>query len=195
MNVYTTLKPALSEKELHYFMGLVSMANHYLEFGSGGSTVYGASLAKKSVLSVDSSIEWQIKVANECKRMKTPLIPFLSFIDLGPLRGLGYPATELYKDKWPDYCTKVWNYPSALSADLVMVDGRFRVACFLSALIHCSADTTFLIHDFDRLQYHVIKEFVDEIATVERLASFRKKQDFDMNRAIDLLAEYMYVTI
>lgn len=177
----------MTEAELHYFMGLLSMTDNYLEFGSGGTTVYAASLVKKSVLSVDSSKEWQITIANECKKLRTPVIPLLHFVDLGPAGALSKLEMGTYGNDGVNYYTEVWNFSQALNADLVMVDGKFRVACFLSALLHCQADTTFLIHDFERTVYAVIADFVDEVVAVDRLVAFRKRSDFDASVATEVL--------
>ena len=53
---------------------------------------------------------------------------------------MGYPKDEVTKDRWPSYYTDIWNDPILSYADLYMIDGRFRVACFMKILLHCEYD-------------------------------------------------------
>ena len=60
--------------------------------------------------------------------------------------------------------------PSAAQQRVVLVHGRFRVACFLKMLASLEAinpqeasATQSLIHDYDRPDYHVVEDFADLI--------------------------------
>lgn len=50
---------------------------------------------------------------------------------------------------------------------MVLVDGRFRVACFLKLLLAMDEEqaskTSMLIHNYRWPEYHVIEEFADPI--------------------------------
>ena len=51
-------------------------------------------------------------------------------------------------DRWSQYSAIVWDYEGTQDADLYLVDGRFRVACFIQTLMHCKPDAVILIHDY-----------------------------------------------
>ena len=48
--------------------------------------------------------------------------------------------------RWPAYWRDPWD--AAGEVDLVLVDGRFRVACALAGLPRLAADARLLVHDF-----------------------------------------------
>ena len=106
-------------------------------------------------------------------------------VDIGPIGDLGYPIDDGFKARWPDYASHVWAVPKAWMSDLCLIDGRFRVATFISTLLRCSPLTIIMIYDFpERAQYHVIRQFADEIAVVDSLAVFRRKSDFNAELAL-----------
>ena len=63
---------------------------------------------------------------------------------------------------------------------VVLVDGRFRVACFLKMLKSMAPEdlkrTQILIHDYGGQEYHVIEEFAELVEVHERLALFHGKK-------------------
>ncbi|MDR7058690.1 MULTISPECIES: hypothetical protein [unclassified Sphingopyxis] len=79
------------------------------------------------------------------------------------------------------------------SPDAVLIDGRFRVACLLQAIIHCKPDCVFLFHDFqDRPQYHGVLRHVDVLARVDTLAVMRAKLQVDGTAVLhDLFDHYL----
>ena len=79
------------------------------------------------------------------------------------------------------------------SPDAVLIDGRFRVACLLQAIIHCKPDCVFLFHDFqDRPQYQGVLRHVDVLARVDTLAVMRAKLQVDGTAVLhDLFDHYL----
>jgi hypothetical protein len=180
------------ESEQALFRCFLSCASNYLEFGSGGSTVMATSLVSHSVCSVESSIDWVAKVEAACAAADG-IRPNLLHADIGPVRDLGYPANENSKERWPIYHTSIWSQPGSTEADLCFVDGRFRVACFLQALLRCDARTIILIHDFaTRPHYNIVRSFAREFARSETLSAFRRKADFDSGEAAACLERYRF---
>lgn len=187
-----TMFPALSEKEHNLLIQYLKKSTNYLEFGSGGSTVTASLHVKNSVISVDSYSKWQEMVIDECLFINSPILPKMKLIDLGPVGDWGYPLNKDKKLNWTDYHSKVWEERLAKSADLVFIDGRFRVACFIEALLHCGPNTVFIIHDFDRRNYQIIKELAIDIDNTEKLYVFRRCENFNVVRALELLEKYKY---
>jgi hypothetical protein len=163
----------MTEEEKSLFIAFLRRASSYLEFGCGGSTVLAASHVSKSLISVDSSIEWLNQVAAACATDASLTKPTLVLADIGPTAEWGRPMDESCREKWPSYSELVWQQLNADQADLYLVDGRFRVACFLQILLRCKADAVILIHDFTiRKEYHIVRNFAREIAMAGELSAF-----------------------
>jgi hypothetical protein len=166
---------------------------NYLEFGTGGSTVMACSLVKKSVSSVESDPEWLKKVEDYCSSQAIVLKPELIYADIGPVRDLGYPRGDGFRDQWPNYHDIIWSHKGANNADLYLIDGRFRVACFIQTLLHAQPSAVIMIHDFvNRPHYHVVREFSHEIAITETLSVFQRKGGFNRTRAELCLADHRF---
>ena len=74
------------------------------------------------------------------------------------------------------------------AVDLVLVDGRFRVACALQALAHCQPHTVLLIHDFwNRTPYHPVLAFTDWLGSCDTLAILRRKPAIDRDKLAQAL--------
>jgi hypothetical protein len=177
------MTPHMSSKELALFTSFIKHSRRYLEFGCGGSTCVAARLVKQQVVSVDSSEEWIDKTFNECneqsgarsKEMNLDMV----HVDIGPLKEWGWPADDQTRPNWRYYHSGVWDMDglTAKDADLVFIDGRFRVACFMQTLLHCRPDVPIMVHDFsNRPEYHAVLEVAFQIASAENLSVFLSKQ-------------------
>jgi hypothetical protein len=163
----------------------------YVEFGSGGSTVLAASLVKESVISVDSAVAWLDRVREACVEKECPIVPTLLHADIGPLKEWGFPADASRKSTWPSYHSDIWKHPESTGADFYLVDGRFRVACFMQVLLHGSSEALIGIHDFAaRKYYHVIHEAAREIARAESLSIFVRRTNIDQGQISRILDKY-----
>lgn len=151
-----------------------------LEYGSGGSTILAASKGKM-VISTESSAPWLVEIMGAYKEQKLSgdIIPIHG--DIGPTKEWGKPQNDVHWKKWPDYSKKAWNYckENDINPDLVLIDGRFRVACFIASCINITSPTRILFDDFvKRPEYHVVKKIVEPTEIIDdRLAVF----DLDTN--------------
>ncbi|MEX0856212.1 MAG: hypothetical protein WD056_01465 [Gemmatimonadota bacterium] len=172
----------MTDRELETLHRHIDAAERYLEFGSGQSTVYAASAA--NLLRVDSVESSEAYVRENL--VGDPSIDAalasgkLTFhlIDLGETVGWGFPRDVSKRDRWPEYSSAVFS--RARDHDLVLVDGRFRVACALRSLLHTPDHALLLIHDFwIRPRYRPVLRFLDPIERADSLAVFRRKGDLD----------------
>jgi hypothetical protein len=83
---------------------------------------------------VDSSPAW-ISVVREATADQAERVT-IEAIDLGELGGWGYPTT--YRHRFRDTMNSPWTQGS-VKPDLVLIDVRFRVACFLHSLLVAEA--------------------------------------------------------
>jgi hypothetical protein len=163
--------PRMSEEEAALFLSFVRNSRNYVEFGTGGSTVLASKHVKNSILSVDSSRDWLDQVSLACGSSQTK--PQLKFIDVGPTGDWGFPTDASTKSRWPDYHSAIWKVQQSSEADLYLVDGRFRVACFAQTTLHCKPDAIIGFHDFSsRPAYHCVREIAQEIATAGDMSFF-----------------------
>jgi hypothetical protein len=185
------MQVAMSPGERGLFESLLRAARSYLEFGAGGSTRLAASLVAESVISVDSSREWLDRVRERCLASRLRVAPTLLHVSIGETKDWGYPADESARDRWLDCHGGIWSHGAARDADLYLVDGRFRVACFMQVLLHARPDALIAIHDFaNRPHDQVIRGMAREIATCGNLSVFLRRRDHDPARIAAILEEH-----
>jgi hypothetical protein len=178
--------PRMSDPELILFRSFQAKSARYLEFGCGGSTVLASANAKEWIVAVDSSEEWLQHVAAACAT--APTAPELVFADIGKVGDWGYPVDPAARPRWAGYHSDVFQtLPKSRDADFIMVDGRFRVACFAQAILHCPSTALIGFHDFQsRPQYHVVRELGREIAAMGDMSIFAPLEGA-RERAIQIL--------
>lgn len=188
--------PHLGPEAQIAFLDHVRRASVYLEYGSGGSTVAAARLAKQ-VISVDSDAAFLKAVARKAKSGSAKLLPV--HVPIGPTGMWGFPvdrnATPEQVRIWKHYPTAPWRLLESLgeTPDLILIDGRFRVACALESLLRLppGSECTILFDDYvTRPYYHVVESFVRDIVAFDRLISCKKSRDFDIDRCRSLRDEH-----
>ncbi len=169
------------------------MSDNYVEFGTGGSTVLACKNVHKTVISIDSDIDWIEKVQLACRDQETPIRPNMVYVDIGKTGEWGLPIDPDTRARWPQYHEAIWQNPHASDADLYFVDGRFRVACFIQALLHSAPRSFIMIHDFaDRPHYHVVRRFAREIAASGQMSAFQRLPNVDYAEMMQCLQEHRY---
>ncbi|MDB2407712.1 hypothetical protein N9W17_04205 [Jannaschia sp.] len=178
--------PYMTESEGILFSNFLYKKSFLLEFGSGGSTVLAAAMRIPKIVSVDSSKEWldSLSAAEELQEKDFTA----KHVDIGPLANWGNPADTSNAYNWPTYYTDIWAELGDARPDIVLVDGRFRVACVLQTLLMCPPETIIVIHDFwKRDCYHVILKHLKTVARCDQLGIFKAKDKVDWRQlAIDL---------
>ena len=190
------LKPKMTSAEVELLEELVNSDCIYLEFGCGGSTAIAARQKVKKLYSIETDAEWISKcqshseIANMISLGRAKII----HIDIGRLRRWGKPATKDRQFIWVAYSAGVWQELTELP-NLILVDGRWRVACALQALWRCGDNARILVHDWNqRERYHELLEFADIDKHVGSLVSLVPKPDRDRGliamRALDRVSDY-----
>jgi hypothetical protein len=123
----------------------------------------------------------------------TRVMPILVYAHIGPTREWGYPEDEELKDCYPGYSLDVWEIDEARNADLCLIDGRFRVACFLNTMLRCRGDVIIMFHDYrDRTVYHIVSRFADEVARVNDLSVFRPRKTYDADDLRSVIEKFQF---
>jgi hypothetical protein len=139
-------------------------ATTIVEYGSGGSTLLAAKLGKK-IITVESSNAWLIELLGSAahQELSGNIIPL--WVDIGPTGNWGVPETETKWKNWQNYPLAPWKYcqENKIKPDLVLIDGRFRIACFLATCASVQRETIILFDDYEgRSHYHVVEKICDE---------------------------------
>ena len=146
-----------------------------LEYGSGGSTLI-AGYYQKTIITVESDRDWLNALVAHAKDVKLDSTITPLWVDIGETENWGYPDNELHWRNWYNYPTQPWVncHEQGVYPDLVLIDGRFRVASFFSSCIHTKKPLTILFDDFiDRPHYHRVKQIVKPHEIIDnRMAVF-----------------------
>lgn len=171
-------KPQLtfSPEVTSFLTACYTSATTILEYGSGGSTALAADLPGKTVFSVESDRDWVAMMQRWFRQESTRGKVHLQHVDIGPTKEWGYPKDESRRLHWIDYPLSVWERPDLIHPDVVLIDGRFRVGCFLATLMSIRRPTTILFDDYgDRPHYHVVEELLPPARHVGRMAIFEAR--------------------
>ena len=167
------MRPNMTDKEIALFSSLADRSERYLEFGCGGSTYVASQRVSRSIVSVDSSTEWLKRVSAACAGSECSVKPKTVYVDIGPTGAWGVPTDAGTRSRWPAYYESVWTVSDTYESDLILVDGRFRVACFVNTLMNCRPDAVIVMHDFaSRSQYRAVNQVAREIARADDLSTF-----------------------
>ena len=173
-------KPMMPPKGTAAFSRAVGAARCYLEYGSGGSTVTAVLTGVPDLITVESDRLWLDAVRERVADRLVAGRHHLQYIDIGPTMLHGYPASESPWRRFGQYPLAPWKLARArgLSPDVVLIDGRFRVACFLATVIHAAPGTRVFFDDYtERPSYHRVTAFLEPRRHVARLAEFVVPED------------------
>ena len=98
----------------------------------------------------------------------------------------GNNATSLQKINYSEHFKKLGK-----DSDLILIDGRFRVACCLKCFDTMKDDCIMLFDDFlDRKYYHIVLNYftIIEKTNDNRMVALKKKKDVKISR--DVISKY-----
>ena len=173
----------LTKNYLYLLKKYLNDSDFYLEFGSGGSTFLALLDSKTNIFSVESDNNW-IEYLSSWKIVKNGVennkLKFFH-IDIGPVGEWGVPLNAEVNDNFYKYSSHIFDVTD-VKFDMVLVDGRFRVACVLKTILECDDNIKILVHDYVfRTEYHIIEKFLYVIEKSDSLYVFRKKSNIDKN--------------
>ncbi len=165
------IKPHMTDQELQLFHEHIVDVKHYYEYGMGGSTVYMHEHTTATIDSVDCSAVWIERVTKFLMNSKrlTPV-----HVDIGPIRMWGYPTDQSKKHNWPEYSSCI--NKSTHVPDVVLIDGRFRVACIANTILYAlnhDVDPTIILHDAGRSKYTPGMELLRLIDSTDQLHVYK----------------------
>jgi hypothetical protein len=157
----------MTDAEQDLLRSFLSVTGHYLEFGAGASTVMALDCCK-AITAVDSSPKWIRHVQRVADSHASCDFQGIH-ADLGRVKLWGYPVSH-NQDSGRIYSSAANSFVP--NADFVLIDGRFRVACF-AKLAQLGFRGPVAIHDYsNRPWYHTIDRLGRRIAQAETLSVF-----------------------
>jgi len=167
----------LPEAEKLFLTEQYAHAKVILEYGSGGSTALATRMGGKKVFSVESDFDW----ANNMRSALNIKFPdctstHIHHVDIGTTKEWGYPDGDSKWQNFHKYPLDIWDQHFFEHPDLILIDGRFRLACFGAALLRITQPTTILFDDYvDRPEYHVAEKYCTVSEKAGRMVKFEVK--------------------
>ena len=176
------MEPLLAINDKQMFYKYLNNSKIYFEYGSGGST-YQASIRNNiiKIYSVESDKKW-LNILQQ-KITSNNVVHFFNEMNVQP-NTLGYPgpnSTQAQCINYSNYIRKL-TLEQQKSIDLILIDGRFRVACCLKCFDIINTDCFIVFDDFlDRPQYHVVLDYYDIVENTidNRMVVLQKKKCID----------------
>lgn len=173
MEALTAPKLTLPPAEAATVRAAYAEARVILEYGSGGSTLIAGENPAATVFSVESDAAWVEMMRAWFAANPAKARVHLHHADIGPTKEWGMPANGRKARQWPGYPNSVWDRADFLQPDTVLIDGRFRLACFLTVLFRTAAPVRVLWDDYaDRSGYHLAERLCRPAAHHGRMAEF-----------------------
>lgn len=129
------------------------------------------------LVSVESDPAWAL--TSDLSNRNVSFVHEMRLIDLDAKPGdFGNPGRGATKENMSKYASQLLIH-TATDFDVVLVDGRFRVACAFSFIIkELPASSRLVIHDyFDRSHYHVVAKYLTEIERAGTSIVFTRRID------------------
>ncbi len=159
--------------EFAWVQELYREAKTILEYGSGKSTLFAAGLPGRTVFSVETDGVWIAALERHFETEGSAADLRFHHGDIGPTREWGNPATDEGWRSYHLYPLSVWDRPDFEHPDVVLIDGRFRAACWMTVLFRIERPTTVLFDDYtNREAYHVVERYAAPTERRGRMARF-----------------------
>jgi hypothetical protein len=190
-----------TEQENAIFESKLQRCKRYLEWGAGASTVVAGELGVNTI-SIESDEIFLKAVARSLSKHDVSKNIELIHRDIGLIGPWGSPVavwfapvTSTRADKFRRYSDPP-NFDSREDfPDLILIDGKFRVACALKILRKFAGlryrDYELVIDDYwGRPQYHVLSKIFDLKVAYTEMAVFTPPEGVDIRLLESLIASY-----
>ena len=163
-----------SKKANEFFKKTLRKSSFYFEFGSGNSTIL-AEKFKKKFISIELDKTFFKKVSGILKKKNK-----VKYIDIGPVGEFSYP---LFKDrsKILDYIKSINKYfKKKKFPNLILIDGRFRVACCINIFYLIKKykyNPIIILDDYKKRNYYKILNKIFNIKLIGRMAILKIKKN------------------
>lgn len=164
-------QPWMPTKTASALSEFLTGAETYLEYGVGGSTRLALHSGVNTIVAVESDQQY-LEAASTMVELSRHAVHWVPVhVDIGPTGYLGFPKSLKARFKWAQYASAPWSL--GVSPDLILIDGRFRLACALTAARHASPGTLIFFDDYaTRPWYWSARHYLSLVARAGRAAVF-----------------------
>lgn len=183
----------LNSSATNTLKGLLSQSSVYLEFGSGVSTELACSLHVPNIVTVETDSAFLTRLLLRCAAISQQSRLHAIFCNIGPTKEWGYPRSKQRIHAWHTYYTQPWQElnRTTLQPDVILVDGRFRVASFVYSYFFAKEGAHILFDDYkNRPRYHVVETIIKPSAMLGNTALFKKTTCSTTVEALRLVAQH-----
>ena len=157
---------SMSGTDLSNLLVELSKERIVLEFGSGGSTFLFSENAMFTT-SVESDRYFLKLIRKALLNKVQEKNTYLYWASIGPTKSYGQPLSSLerfFRHRYVNYYNKIFQKSeNSRKADIVFIDGRFRVACAMTSLLNIKQDFKVIVDDYlDRPEYSEIGNVLGE---------------------------------
>ncbi len=189
LRFHSRMPGSLFDGDDRLFRKLVPKVAVYGEYGVGESTIWVVNNTSARVLAAETDAAWIKRVKS---KMKTLDRLDVSLVDVGEVGSFGRPRDYSKRANFMRYVESIWKRDR--QPELVLIDGRFRVCCFLYCLRHGAPGTRILFDDYrDRPHYHLVEEFVSPDESFGRQSLFTIPDTLDKEKIDETLQQFLYV--
>lgn len=167
------LAPSMPAAETELLTKAYQSADVILEYGSGSSTAIASAMRNKLIYSVESDVDWALRLQQELYRRKLPSPAIVYHVNVGETGKWGRPKDATQWRWFSRYATGIWSEPFFRDPDVVLIDGRLRLGCFAAVAMGIRKKTTVLFDDYTSRPLYMRRNDIakpDEI--VGRMARF-----------------------
>lgn len=166
--------PSMPDEEAAYVRETYKAGRVILEYGSGGTTRVAAQMPGKLIFSVESDLLWALNLQGELDGARTASPVTVYHCDIGETGMWGRPI--LSETNWRlfhRYALDIWQEPFFRAPDVVLIDGRLRMACLASVMLYTDRPVTVLFDDYaPRPLYHLVERLIAPVQMIGRMARF-----------------------
>jgi hypothetical protein len=161
--------PHFRKEELIAFLSLLTKDTIFFETGSGCSSVIAKYYAKKAYAVEGCKKYYELGIKNGLKDV-------LLFNDLKPDNPTwSFPGNKTNISDWKKYFQA---YKKEYNADVILIDGRFKVATAMDIFNKIRNDTIILLHEyFTRPSYFILENYYNYVYHWGSLFVFVKKKN------------------
>ncbi len=180
------------------FVDLVARSRTYLEYGAGASTLCAFEMVPRTV-TVESDGHFLRMIERRCslhrRERKHEQSAFIH-ANIGPTGTWGKPLFPSFPrpKTWKTYASAPWaKLGRDFRADVILVDGRFRVACALTVALQQQNSSWLLMFDdyAERREYWATENFLRLKERCGRMAIFEPSPSMDRKAASLALEHYL----
>jgi len=174
-------------KQWILFRDALRHSDRYAEYGSGASTVFADRTGTRDLVSVETDPIWANRL-----RLRLSQRARIVHVDLGPVGPWGRPQSLDFSDNFERYFAGA--FIDKFAPDTILIDGRFRVACFLTCLLRADKGTRIIWDDYvHRPSYQIVEKILQPHSVTKRQALCVVPGQIPTEDVQKMLADYRLV--